>query len=474
MTLLKETEGWVQPAPQGFYLQHPFEVVEGVNWLEIKLRFRKVSRCQLFLSVFDAEGRYRGTRMKPFEAGEVSLELGLAEETASLGGLPGAIVPGTWHAQIDVLRTEVTTPTWYRLEVEANGVVRDDIALRVPEHISIPQAMPRYAGAGYYRGELHAHSHHSDGTESVAALVAQARHVGLDFLALTDHVTSAGWAELEALAGPDLAVIKSLELTGRSGHANLHGLAKWVDPFVDPGNLNGRRVNDAAREAREQGGLFGINHAFCIKNSWRYADLDWSLCDLFEIYHFIPGANNLAQLGYWDHLLNLGHRITGVGATDYHRPNTNFKLGSVFTYVYAQDLAPKSLLTGLKAGRAYVSLGPELEFTATANGQVAHMGGALPVGGTVAFQIELRKLDQAGRLFVLRNGLPHRSFDLTDNSETACLIFEDEPREPSYYRLELYKHHSDPSVQTSRDWERTLLLSNPVYVGEGKTQLPLP
>jgi len=38
-----------------------------------------------------------------------------------------------------------------------------------------------------YKGDLHLHSHHSDGVESPGYVAAACRRIGLDFMALTDH-----------------------------------------------------------------------------------------------------------------------------------------------------------------------------------------------------------------------------------------------------------------------------------------------
>ena len=55
--------------------------------------------------------------------------------------------------------------------------------------------------AGWYLGDLHAHSVHSDGAWEVTDLVAAARTRGLDFATLTDHNTASGLAEMERCAG---------------------------------------------------------------------------------------------------------------------------------------------------------------------------------------------------------------------------------------------------------------------------------
>ena len=68
-------------------------------------------------------------------------------------------------------------------------------------------------GPGWYRGDLHAHTLHSDGEWGTSSLVADARSRGLDFVTLSDHNTISGLAELDAAAGDDLLTIPGMELT---------------------------------------------------------------------------------------------------------------------------------------------------------------------------------------------------------------------------------------------------------------------
>jgi predicted metal-dependent phosphoesterase TrpH len=69
--------------------------------------------------------------------------------------------------------------------------------------------------------DLHTHSRRSDGTNTVAENVALAVERGLAGIAITDHDTTAGYAEADAAAaGTDLRIVP----------ASLHVLAYWVDP----------------------------------------------------------------------------------------------------------------------------------------------------------------------------------------------------------------------------------------------------
>ncbi|MFF4649660.1 PHP domain-containing protein [Streptomyces sp. NPDC001380] len=85
------------------------------------------------------------------------------------------------------------------------------------------------------RIDLHAHSTASDGTDSPAELVAAAAGAGLDVVALTDHDTTAGYAEaaaaLRALPAGALTLVTGAELSCRGGDGiGMHLLAYLFDP----------------------------------------------------------------------------------------------------------------------------------------------------------------------------------------------------------------------------------------------------
>jgi 3',5'-nucleoside bisphosphate phosphatase len=85
------------------------------------------------------------------------------------------------------------------------------------------------------RIDLHTHSSVSDGTESPAELLATAHAAGLDVVALTDHDTTAGWAEAEAARPAGMTVVPGMELSCRWFPAgappiSVHLLAYLFDP----------------------------------------------------------------------------------------------------------------------------------------------------------------------------------------------------------------------------------------------------
>lgn len=83
--------------------------------------------------------------------------------------------------------------------------------------------------------DLHTHSTASDGTDSPTELIAAATAAGLDVLAITDHDTTAGWAEAAAALPRGMALVPGMELscewrTSEGASVAVHLLAYLFDP----------------------------------------------------------------------------------------------------------------------------------------------------------------------------------------------------------------------------------------------------
>ena len=117
-------------------------------------------------------------------------------------------------------------------------------------------------GRGWYRGDLHAHTTHSDATWEVADLLAWALENRLDFCTLSDHNTIAGLTLWDASTSDALLTISGSEVTTFWGHALALGVRDWVDWHVrpDPEDADVRTMRQVAREVHTQGGLFIIAH----------------------------------------------------------------------------------------------------------------------------------------------------------------------------------------------------------------------
>ncbi|MBT1002920.1 PHP domain-containing protein [Paenarthrobacter sp. DKR-5] len=88
------------------------------------------------------------------------------------------------------------------------------------------------------RIDLHTHSNVSDGTESPAGVIASARGAGLDAIALTDHDSTAGWAEAgSAAADAGILFVPGMEISCRTSRGiSVHVLSYLHDP-AHPGLL---------------------------------------------------------------------------------------------------------------------------------------------------------------------------------------------------------------------------------------------
>lgn len=85
------------------------------------------------------------------------------------------------------------------------------------------------------RIDLHTHSRASDGTQTPAELMRAAAAAGLDVIALTDHDTSAGWAEAAATAQEEgVTLVRGMEISARYKGRGVHLLAYLPDPTYPP------------------------------------------------------------------------------------------------------------------------------------------------------------------------------------------------------------------------------------------------
>lgn len=83
--------------------------------------------------------------------------------------------------------------------------------------------------------DLHSHSTHSDGKESVSQVFQYAAETGLDVLALTDHDTVAGWDEARIEAKRHgISFVPGIEITTSHHDVSVHLLAYLPDANFEP------------------------------------------------------------------------------------------------------------------------------------------------------------------------------------------------------------------------------------------------
>lgn len=94
--------------------------------------------------------------------------------------------------------------------------------------------------------DLHTHSSVSDGTETPGRLVHSAVAAGLGTVAITDHDSTAGWAEAaDATRASRITLIPGMEFSTRLGYRSIHLLAYLFDPHDADLVAETSRIRDA-------------------------------------------------------------------------------------------------------------------------------------------------------------------------------------------------------------------------------------
>jgi hypothetical protein len=348
------------------YIPHQFSVAPNSRQVHIHLRFAPY-RVQginnlITLTVFDPEG-FRGAGHR----GGDSHDVRMSTREATPGYIPGPLPAGAWTAEIDTHMIMPGEPVRYQLDITVTGDTGSTRPAPPPPKTD-PTGTPR-RGPGWYRGDLHTHSNHSDaGKTTVADLVEAARAYGLDFVFLTDHNTTSGLAEMDAAAGDDLLTAGGIELTTFWGHALVLGTSRWIDWRVRPGTGEMARIATAAY-ANDQ--VFIISHPLssgeprCTGCTWRYGDMMPGSAEVVEIWNgpWHGDSNNELALALWYDWLNQGLRLAATAGTDVHSLH-NPGVTPGFSVIYAENLSEAALLTALRAGHLYLSAGPQVSLQA--------------------------------------------------------------------------------------------------------------
>jgi hypothetical protein len=359
------------------HIVHRFDMPPGAGRVDIDLSFSPAGEHglsnMLTLTVFDSAG-FRGA----VHRGGANHHVSIGPAGATPGYVAGPLPAGEWVAQIDTHMIMPGHGVDYRLSVEIGPATE----LAQPARRQTGTRPRR--GRGWYRGDLHSHTDHSDAdSRGVADLVAWARGYKLDFIFLTDHNTTSGLAEIEPLGGADLLTAGGLELTTFWGHALCLGGRDWVDWRIQPG---GGQMASIAEHARSTQQLFVIAHPMsmgdpqCTGCSWRYGEMMPGNARAVEIWNgpWSGDSNNEPALALWYDWLNQGLRMVATAGSDTHS-NSDYAEGPGFSVVGAEALTEAALLTAIRAGRLYLSSGPNVSFEVS-DGERGRWG----IGETVA------------------------------------------------------------------------------------------
>ncbi|MDB5497595.1 MAG: hypothetical protein JWP28_1626 [Phenylobacterium sp.] len=453
------------------YREVPFRVPAGTTRLTVEFTYAgKDQKSVIDLGIRDPQ------RLRGWSGGnKQSFTISEAEATPSY--LPGPLPAGTWKLVLGVPNLRAGAEARYTARVYFE---------HGPSFAGF-NAAPVKAGPGWYRGDLHMHTAHSDGSclSQRGARVPcpvfktlEAAHArGLDFIAVTDHNTASQNDALRELAPyfDDLLLIPGREITTFQGHANVWGPASPID--FQLGSARAPTLATIQAEVEKAGGLISINHPgqpsgeSCMGCGWSVKDTDFSRIQAIEAVNggslWLPGGaeSGLSGIPFWEARLNAGFRITAVGGSDNHDagfdPARPASVGYPTTVVHAKALSQPAILAGIRAGHVFIDVSGQrdrlLEVTATASGQTAEMGDALAAPKGEAVTLRVHVTHAAGAVVRLAGD----GAKLADRAE-APLAGDDET---ATFRLtgDGRRHWVRADVRGGSEG-RIWMLGNPVYL----------
>jgi hypothetical protein len=306
-------------------------------------------------------------------------------------------IPGEWMVRV------TKGPEW---EIKEFSVSVDDTELDGQRHDVTLKQLYDLSARGWFSGDTHHHSTHSDGRQPPYEVYESSIASGLDWCALTDHNTVDQNEEWVEFTSDDFLAVSGMEVTTNAlpedeekkkgyGHQNALGVMDLPNP-IDPENPviwnrymydSWEDIQKAIDETHEMGGLYMINHAM---QSRDWADGTFSFWgkvknfDAIEVWNgedpphypsirtFHPTRTyywntNTMNTQVWFEFLNAGNKVAGWASSDSHDVyGLSYGTGPVYnkaitgfgsTYVKSNKLTWPAVRDALKKGNVFMSAG---------------------------------------------------------------------------------------------------------------------
>jgi hypothetical protein len=449
------------------YIELPFDVPKGVTRVKIESSYTERDKhTTIDFGLFDGE-RFRGW------SGGNKASFTLSETDATPSYLPGPIRPGKWKLLLGVpnirggVSSDFTAKIYFAHETDAPAV-------------STFSETPLRIAPAWYRGDLHMHDAHSDGSclsqsgQKVPCplyrTVETAARRGLDFIAISDHNTTSHYDAMRELQPyfDKLLLIPAREITTFQGHANVYGTTQFIDFRLTSPHVPD--INQLLKQVQDLHGLFSINHPglpsgeLCMGCGWTVSNTDFSRVAAIEVVNGDAREGPGSGIPLWQEQLNKGFRITGLGGSDNHNadlpPDTRSAVGRPTTVVYSPALSERAILDAIRAGHVFIDLeGTKdrvIEFEAKTGSHTASMGDSInvPAGQQVHFTVRMIAL-QGAYPEIIRDGEP------TTLLEKSAFSEPDESRTFDY--VSDGKRHWFRVNVRSKDGS-LLIVGNPIYL----------
>lgn len=359
----------------------PFQVPKGVRQIEVSYSYPPTvpgpgySQNVIDIGIFDPSGNGLGNA-QGFRgwSGGARTSFKLSKTSATPGYVPGPITPGRWRIALGPY--QVISRVDYEVTITLHFGKAGTAFVPTPAPVEVTGT-----GQGWYRGDLHVHTVHSDGSQTQVDVLGYAQAAGLDFIGTSEHNTSSATQTWGRYVPDDFLVIPGEEVTTRAGHWLATGIpaGTWIDwRYTDDENL--ARFTQQVRKA---GGIAIAAHPNVPVPSIRWDfEPTFAAMDAIEVWNGpwsgTNAATNQAALRRWHELLTAGTFKPAVGNSDTHRESN--AIGRAQTVVRAEGLSAAAIIAGYRGGHSWIaeSSAVDLHFTATLEDVSGQCGDRVP------------------------------------------------------------------------------------------------
>lgn len=466
-----DLHGTITYANRQTYVEVPFEVPKDVTRVTVDFSYTERDKhTAIDLGMFDGD-RFRGW------SGGNKLTFTVSATDATPSYLPGPIRPGKWKLILGVPSIREGVRSEYEAKIHFSRA-GDRPA------VSTFSDTPLRSGPAWYRGDLHMHDAHSDGSclsqsgKKVPCplykTVETAAERGLDFIAISDHNTISHYDDMRELQPyfDRVLLIPGREITTFQGHANVFGPTDFIDfRLTSPHVPNFNRLLD---EVQSLHGILSINHPgipsgeSCMGCGWTVPDTDFSRVTAIEVINGGAAGGPHSGIPLWQQQLNNGFRLTALGGSDNHdadlKAQSSSTIGHPTTVIYAANLSENAILDAIRAGHVFVdaegSKDRIIEFTAKTTTSAASMGDEIQSAAGQQVHFTLKMIALAGdHPEVILDGQPSTLLD-------ASAIKQSEETRNFDYQSDGKRHWLRVNIRSQSG--ALLIVGNPVYLNFAK------
>ena len=451
--------------PDWHYL--PFTVDKAVTEIRVSYAYEAFDTGAGFsanvidIGLFDGSGHGLGKR-SGFRgwSGGARKSFRVSRHSATPGYLPGPLTPGTWSVILGPFTIVPPGVSWRVTVTLVSGK---------PKKRFRPKPPPRRlkgTGPGWYRGDLHLHTVHSDGHDTQRAMARAARAAGLDFIVSTEHNTTSAHGTWGKHAPRDLLVVLGEEITTRGGHWIAAGLppGAWIDWRYRPADGQLARFQ---RRVHDLGAVAIACHPWVpIPGTMWSFGYDYAGMDAVEIWNGPWTLDDQVGVEHWHTMLVAGRFIPGVGSSDAHN---SAAVGLAQTVVNVPTLSAGAVVAAVKAGRSWLaeSSAVDLTFTASLGGRTVSCGQTLAAGPADLVDVRLALTGAPACLAQVIGPAGPVAAGLTDGAGTATVTVSLPAAVAPFLRAEVRRLDGEPVLNPLEGVPGLAMvaMTNPIFLG---------